>query len=239
MENTVNQDATINNEPTQTPEGNERTFSQADVDNVVSERLKRERAKYSDYEELKAKAAKLDEIEEANKTELQKATERATELETELNGLKKANEIRSIRDKVSNETGVPVNLLTGEDEESCAAQAKEILAYELTKLVHGEEEAEKAQASARALFSTGDSENMPSVALADEDFTEGKIDILGMLVKAGLVASRGEARRALEQGGVTANGEKVTDTKATFTKEQIGEGVVLRRGKKAYKKVTL
>ena len=118
-------------------------------------------------------------------------------------------------------------------------RAKEILAYELTKLVHGEEEAEKAQASARALFSTGDSENMPSVALADEDFTEGKIDILGMLVKAGLVASRGEARRALEQGGVTANGEKVTDTKATFTKEQIGEGVVLRRGKKAYKKVTL
>ena len=118
-------------------------------------------------------------------------------------------------------------------------RAKEILAYELTKLVHGEEEAEKAQASARALFSTGDSENMPSVALADEDFTEGKIDILGMLVKTGLVASRGEARRALEQGGVTANGEKVTDTKATFTKEQIGEGVVLRRGKKAYKKVTL
>ena len=118
-------------------------------------------------------------------------------------------------------------------------RAKEILAYELTKLVHGEEEAEKAQASARALFSTGDSENMPSVALSDEDFAEGKIDILGMLVKAGLVASRGEARRALEQGGVTANGEKVTDTKATFTKEQIGEGVVLRRGKKAYKKVTL
>jgi tyrosyl-tRNA synthetase len=118
-------------------------------------------------------------------------------------------------------------------------RAKEILAYELTKLVHGEEEAEKAQASARALFSTGDSENMPSVALSDEDFTEGKIDILAMLVKAGLVASRGEARRALEQGGVTADGEKVTDMKATFTKEQIGEGVVLRRGKKSYKKVTL
>ena len=118
-------------------------------------------------------------------------------------------------------------------------KAKEILAYELTKLVHGEEEAEKAQASARALFSTGDSENMPSVALSDEDFTEGKIDILAMLVKAGLVASRGEARRALEQGGVTANGEKVTDMKATFTKEQIANGVVLRRGKKSYKKVTL
>ena len=118
-------------------------------------------------------------------------------------------------------------------------KAKEILAYELTKLVHGEEEAEKAQASARAIFSTGDSENMPSVALSDEDFTEGKIDILAMLVKAGLVASRGEARRALEQGGVTADGEKVTDMKATFTKDQIANGVVLRRGKKAYKKVTL
>ena len=118
-------------------------------------------------------------------------------------------------------------------------RAKEILAYELTKLVHGEEEAEKAQASARAIFSTGDSENMPSVALTDEDFTEGKIDILAMLVKAGLVASRGEARRALEQGGVTADGEKVTDMKATFTKDQIANGVVLRRGKKAYKKVTL
>ena len=118
-------------------------------------------------------------------------------------------------------------------------KAKEILAYELTKLVHGEEEAEKAQASARALFSTGDSENMPSVALSDEDFTEGKIDILAMLVKAGLVASRGEARRALEQGGVTADGEKLTDMKATFTKEQIANGVVLRRGKKSYKKVTL
>ncbi len=118
-------------------------------------------------------------------------------------------------------------------------RAKEILAYELTKLVHGEEEAEKAQSSARALFSTGDSENMPSVALGDEDFTDGSVDILTMLVKAGLVSSRGEARRALEQGGVTADGEKVTDMKATFTKEQIANGVVLRRGKKAYKKVTL
>ncbi len=118
-------------------------------------------------------------------------------------------------------------------------RAKEILAYELTKLVHGEEEAEKAQSSARALFSTGDSENMPSVALGDEDFTDGSVDILTMLVKAGLVSSRGEARRALEQGGVTADGEKVTNMKATFTREQIANGVVLRRGKKAYKKVTL
>ncbi len=118
-------------------------------------------------------------------------------------------------------------------------RAKEILAYELTKLVHGEEEAEKAQSSARAIFSAGNSENMPSVALADEDFQDGKIDILTMLVKAGLVASKGEARRAIEQGGVTADGEKVADTKATFTKDQIANGVVLRRGKKSYKKVTL
>ncbi len=118
-------------------------------------------------------------------------------------------------------------------------RAKEILAYELTKLVHGEEEAEKAQASARAIFSAGDSENMPSVVLSDEDFRDGTIDILTMLVKAELVPSRSEARRAVEQGGVTADGEKITDIKTTFTKEQIAAGVVLRRGKKAYKKVTL
>lgn len=128
MENTVNQEVTTN-EPTQTPEQNERTFTQAEVDNVISERLKRERSKYSDYEELKAKAEKFDEIEEANKTELQKATERANELETKLKGLEKANEIRSIRDKVAKETGVPVDLLTGEDEESCSAQAKSILEF--------------------------------------------------------------------------------------------------------------
>ena len=118
-------------------------------------------------------------------------------------------------------------------------RAKEILAYELTKLVHGEEEAEKAQASARAIFSAGDSENMPSVALLDEDFRDGCVDILAMLVRAELVPSRSEARRAVEQGGVTVNGEKVTSAKATYTKEQIGDGLVLRRGKKAYKKVTL
>ena len=118
-------------------------------------------------------------------------------------------------------------------------RAKEILAYELTKLVHGEEEAQKAQESARAIFSAGDSENMPSVSLTDADFTDGVIDILSMLVKAGLVASKGEARRAIEQGGVSADGEKVADTKATFTKDQIANGVVLRRGKKSYKKVTL
>jgi tyrosyl-tRNA synthetase len=118
-------------------------------------------------------------------------------------------------------------------------KAKEILAYELTKLVHGEEEAEKAQSAARAVFSTGDSANMPSVALSDEDLVDGKIDILSMLVKGGLVASRGEARRAVEQGGVTADGEKVTDIKATFTKEQLANGIALRRGKKAFKKITL
>lgn len=132
MENTVNQDVTTNNEPTQAPEQNERTFTQAEMDNVIAERLKRERAKYGDYEELKAKAEKFDEIEEANKSELQKATERANELEAKLNNLEKANQIRSIRDKVANETGVPVSLLTGEDEESCTAQAKDILAFAKT-----------------------------------------------------------------------------------------------------------
>ena len=128
MENTVNQDVTTN-EPTQTTEQNERTFTQAEMDNVIAERLKRERAKYTDYEELKAKAEKFDEIEEANKTELQKATERANELEAKLTSLEKQNEIRSIREKIANETGVPVGLLTGEDEESCKTQAQSILEF--------------------------------------------------------------------------------------------------------------
>ena len=118
-------------------------------------------------------------------------------------------------------------------------KAKEILAYELTKLVHGEEEAQKAQASARALFSAGDSENMPTAQLSDEDFVDGSVDILTMLVKSGLVPSRSEARRAVEQGGVTADGEKITNIRQAYTKEQISNGIVLRRGKKAYKKVTL
>ncbi len=115
--------------------------------------------------------------------------------------------------------------------------AKEILAYELTKLVHGDEEAEKAQASARALFSTGGTADMPTTTLTAEDFTDGVIDILTMLQKSGLVPSKSEARRAVEQGGVTVEGEKITDIKTVYAPEQIGNGIVIRRGKKSYKKI--
>ena len=117
--------------------------------------------------------------------------------------------------------------------------AKEILAYELTKLVHGEEEAVKAQESARALFSAGNAENMPSVQLTDDNFVDGKIDICGVLVAAGLAQSRSEARRNVEQGGVTVDGEKVTDVKAAYEPSIFaGEGVVVKRGKKNFKKLT-
>jgi len=117
-------------------------------------------------------------------------------------------------------------------------KAKEILAYELTKLVHGEEEAEKAQAAAKALFSQGgDSANMPTFVLTDADFTDGKIDVLAVLVKAGLNPSRSEARRAVEQGGVTVDGEKCTDVKTLFAKADLADGKVFRRGKKAFMKV--
>ncbi|MBE6538128.1 MAG: tyrosine--tRNA ligase [Ruminococcaceae bacterium] len=115
--------------------------------------------------------------------------------------------------------------------------AKEILAYELTKLVHGEEEAEKAQASARALFSAGSSADMPTATLTPDDFTDGVIDILTVLVKTGLVPSKSEARRAVEQGGVSVDGEKVSDIKKTYAPEEMKDGIVVRRGKKSYKKV--
>ncbi len=118
--------------------------------------------------------------------------------------------------------------------------AKEILAFELTKLVHGEEEATKAQESAKALFAGGGSlENMPTAELTSEDFTDGKIDLIGVLVKSGLNPSRSEARRAIEQGGVTVNDEKITDIKKEFTAEDFGDGMIVRRGKKNYKKVVV
>lgn len=116
-------------------------------------------------------------------------------------------------------------------------EAKDILAYELTSLVHGEEEAEKARAGARALFSAGTDAEIPTATLDEGDFTDGAIDILTLLVKSGLVASKSEARRAVEQGGVTADGEKVSDIKATFDIDSLKKGIVLRRGKKAFKKV--
>ena len=118
--------------------------------------------------------------------------------------------------------------------------AKEILAFELTKLVHGEEEATKAQESAKALFAGGGSlENMPTAELTAADFTDGKIDLIGVLVKSGLNPSRSEARRAIEQGGVTVNDEKITDIKKEFTAEDFGEGMIVRRGKKNYKKIVV
>ena len=119
-------------------------------------------------------------------------------------------------------------------------KAKEILAYELTNLVHGEEEAKKAQEGARALFSGGvDTAHMPSTELTDEDFTEDDtIDLITMLIKAGLVPTRSEGRRAIEQGGVSIDGEKITDIKHTVAKDSLtGDGVVLKRGKKKFNKV--
>ncbi|MBQ7761072.1 MAG: tyrosine--tRNA ligase [Clostridia bacterium] len=118
-------------------------------------------------------------------------------------------------------------------------KAKEILAYELTKLVHGEEEAQKAQTAAQSIFSAGGSDNMPECKLEQSDLRDGTADILTVLVKAELVPSRSEARRAVEQGGVTVDGDKVTDIKTTYTKEQLSNGLVVRRGKKAFKKVIL
>ena len=118
-------------------------------------------------------------------------------------------------------------------------EAKEILAYELTKLVHSEEEAKKAQESARALFGAGagDGSDAPVAELSEEDFKDGQVDILTIVHKAGLAASRSEARRNVQQGGVTVDGEKVTDIAAAYTREQLQTGLLVKRGKKNFKKV--
>ncbi len=118
-------------------------------------------------------------------------------------------------------------------------RAKEILAYELTKLVHGEEEAQKAEAAAKAIFSAGSDENMPTAEITEADLFNGTLDIMGVLVKAELVPSRSEARRAVEQGGVSVDGEKVTNIKTVYTPEQLKAGLAVRRGKKSYKKLIL
>ena len=116
--------------------------------------------------------------------------------------------------------------------------AKEILAFELTKLVHGEEEAAKAQESARALFSGGNAANMPTAVITEENLRDGEIDIMGLLVASRLCASRSEARRAVQQGGVAVNGEKVGSIEASYKPEDINkEDFVLRRGKKNYRKI--
>ena len=117
--------------------------------------------------------------------------------------------------------------------------AKEILAFELTKLVHGKAEAQKAQDAAKALFSSGNAADMPSVTLTAEDFTENTIDILALLVKSGLTPSRSEARRAVEQGGVSVDGEKVGDTKTSYTKDAFTEGMIVKKGKKNFRKILI
>ena len=118
-------------------------------------------------------------------------------------------------------------------------EAKEILAYELTKLIHGEEEAEKAKAASRALFVGGSSELTPSVEVTADALSDGKIDVNSLLVLGKMVPSRSEGRRAIEQGGVTVDGEKVTDVKATVTEEALRSGVLIKRGKKSFVKFLL
>ena len=119
-------------------------------------------------------------------------------------------------------------------------EAKEVLAFELTKLVHSEEEAIKAQESSRALFSGAAHADMPTTEIEEADLTDGAIDLISLLVKAELAPTRSEARRNIEQGGVTVDGEKVSDVKATFTKDALaGDGMVIKRGKKKFKKVVL
>lgn len=117
---TVNQEMTANEE---------KTFTQDEVNQMIGERLAREKAKYSNYEELEAKAQKFDEIEEKSKTELQKAQEERDAFKAELEGMKKANSVRELREKVAKEKNIPANLLTGETEEECTAQADAILSF--------------------------------------------------------------------------------------------------------------
>ena len=117
---------------------------------------------------------------------------------------------------------------------------KEILAYELTKMIHGEEEADKAKESAKALFSQGgDNSNMPTTELIEEDFIEGKIGILDVLSKAALIPSKKEGRRLIEQGGVEVNGKKVTDVNMQITKDDLQEEMIIKKGKKTFHKITI
>lgn len=119
-------------------------------------------------------------------------------------------------------------------------QAKEILAYELTKLVHGEEEASKAKEASKALFAGGlNNENMPTTALTDEDFVEDKVDLITLLVTSELVKSRSEGRRSIVQGGVTVNDEKVVDPKAAYDRKDFSAEFILKKGKKNFRKIIL
>ena len=117
-------------------------------------------------------------------------------------------------------------------------EAKEILAYELTKMVHGEAEAKAALDASRALFSGGFGADAPMTVVGDDAFEDGQVSLLSLLVMGGMVPSRSEARRAVEQGGVTVNGEKVADFRKTYTAEEVADGLLVRRGKKTYRKFT-
>jgi tyrosyl-tRNA synthetase len=119
--------------------------------------------------------------------------------------------------------------------------AKEILAFELTKLVHGEEEADKAQQAAKALFvGGGDMSNVPATVLTADDLTDGAIGVLDMMVKCKLAPSKKEARRLVEQGGVEINGEKVASATTSYTADQLsGDGLMLKKGKKVYHRVQM
>ena len=118
-------------------------------------------------------------------------------------------------------------------------KAKEILAYELTELVHGKEEADKAMSAAKDIFLGGDSADMPATVLSDADFTDGQIGVLTLLVKCGLAASNGEARKLVQGGGVSLDGEKVADFKLMLDKERFTDGCVIKKGKKTFHKATL
>ncbi len=116
-------------------------------------------------------------------------------------------------------------------------EAKSILAYELTKLVHGQEEADKARSSAQAIFAAGDFSDMPTETIKDEDLKDGTIDIMDVLIKCGFASSRSDARRCVDGGGVSVDGEKVTDPFFSFTPDDLADGRVIKKGKKNYKKV--
>ena len=119
-------------------------------------------------------------------------------------------------------------------------KAKEILAYELTKLVHGEEEAKKAEATAKAIFTGGDAANMPTAKLEADSFTDDEIDAINLVFGAGLATTKSEARRTIQQGGVSVDGEKVADIAAKFPKSMFeGDGVVVKKGNKSFVKVSV
>lgn len=118
-------------------------------------------------------------------------------------------------------------------------KAKEVLAYSLTELVHGKEEADKAQAAAKALFAGGsDDSNMPTTTVEDADFEDGKVTVLSLMIKAGMIKSNGEGRRLIQQGGISVNDEKITDVFTAVSKDDIANGIVVKKGKKVFHKFT-